>query len=74
MDGWTSAAQSLPREHQCVRFVVIGHHRPLLGVYRGHSFHSRWADYDHVHVDTWRAVGEGTEPLQPLRSRPTDDR
>jgi len=68
MNNWIDATQSLPVEHEYVRFLVIGHTRALMGVYENQSFCSRWGTYDRNQVGIWRKLGEAA-PQAPLPAR-----
>jgi len=71
MNGWTDTTQSLPFEHEYVRFLVVGHTRALMGVYENQSFCSRWGSYDKSQVGIWRKLGDA--PQVPLPAHTTPD-
>lgn len=66
MEPWTDPARALPSEHAAVRFIVTGHHRPLVGTYEHACFRARWGAYTSSEVETWY-------PLDiPVRAAPRD--
>ncbi len=56
MENWTDATHALPTEHECVRFIVSGHQRPLVGIYEEHSFRARWGSYGDAQVRRWHPL------------------
>ncbi|HLI18930.1 MAG TPA: hypothetical protein VKV22_11755 [Rhodanobacteraceae bacterium] len=70
MSPWIDTRQSLPTEHEYVRFLVVGHSRYLMGVYENHHFRSRWGAYDEAQVKIWRKMGDAPHEPAPLRTSP----
>lgn len=70
MNSWTDATQSLPAEHEYVRFLVLGHTRSLMGIYENHTFCSRWGTYDERLVGVWRKLGNAPQVPPPERTGP----
>lgn len=71
MNSWIDTTQSLPVEHEYVRFLVVGHTRALMGVYENNNFCSRWGAYDKKQVGIWRKLGEAAQV--PARPRTNPD-
>jgi hypothetical protein len=70
MNSWIDTTQSLPIEHEYVRFLVVGHTRALMGVYENNSFCSRWGAYDKKQVGIWRKLGDAPQVPAPPRVNP----
>ena len=63
MNDWIDTMNLLPAERECVRFLVVGHTRCLLGVYEDQIFRSRWGAYRAREVRMWNKVGDA--PMDP---------
>jgi hypothetical protein len=70
MSHWTRTEHTLPAEREYVRFLVLGHNRPLIGVYQQHSFRARWGAYDETLVGAWSKIGEAPRVPCPVRRSP----
>ncbi|HJR12634.1 MAG TPA: hypothetical protein VJ833_01895 [Rhodanobacteraceae bacterium] len=68
MNSWIDTTQSLPVEHEYVRFLVVGHTRALMGVYEKQGFCSRWGTYDKAQVGIWRKLGDAPQVPPPART------
>lgn len=68
MSQWTRTEHTLPAEREYVRFLVLGHNRPLVGVYQQHNFHARWGAYDETLVGAWSKVGEAPRVQGSVRA------
>jgi hypothetical protein len=56
---WISTAAALPVQGQSVEFMLAARECPIIGVYSGDGFRSRWTHYASELVSRWRgAIGE----------------
>lgn len=51
---WVGSAAGLPREGQCVEFVLDGREVAMDGTYDGRTFRSHWSGYPIERVRSWR--------------------
>ena len=57
---WISTAAALPIMGQPVEFMLAARECPIVGVYSGDGFRSRWTHYAAELVCRWRgAIGDG---------------
>ena len=59
---WISTASALPVRGQPVEFMLAARECPIIGVYSGEGFRSRWTHYAPELVCRWRgAMAEPSE-------------
>lgn len=66
-DIWISTASALPVRGQPVEFMLATRECPIVGVYCGDGFRSRWTHYASELVCRWRGAAEAA------RRQITDD-
>jgi len=57
---WISTAAALPVRGQPVEFMLAERECPIVGIYCGDGFRSRWTHYAAELVDRWRGAVELT--------------
>jgi hypothetical protein len=55
---WISTASALPVRGQPVEFMLAARECPIIGVYSGDGFRSRWTHYASELVCRWRGAAE----------------
>ena len=56
--NWISTASALPVRGQPVEFMLAARECPIVGVYSGDGFRSRWTHYAAELVCRWRGAEE----------------
>ncbi len=55
---WISTASALPIRGQPVEFMLAARECPIIGVYSGDGFRSRWTHYASELVCRWRGAAQ----------------